>query len=119
MESLGTAREIDSGAEMAIFPAKWWNGDELRNSSALQLQDAQGNPIPALGTRVVTIRLETPEGDEVMLRQNVELSHSVQQHSATNSLFWEAHAAWLGKECGREGQNQRSPDGSNAQGSDW
>ena len=72
---------IDSGADAAIFPSRWSRGPGFcnANSTMLQLQDAQGNPIPTGGSRQVKVKLQTLEGQPVILKENVAFSDRVSQ----------------------------------------
>ena len=70
---------IDSGADAPIFPSSMIHCGEHHPGESPQLQDAQGNPIPTMGQRSVSICLDDINGAEVELIDNVVFSSQVTQ----------------------------------------
>ena len=69
---------LDSGAGTPIFPASWiWAGDTVEGRHARRLQDAQGNRIPTLGKRDITVGLKAINGHRVHLKERVIISDKI------------------------------------------
>ena len=71
---------LDSGADAPIFPASWiWAGEKVDHGGGHRLQDAQGNRIPTLGKRDITVELKDIHGERVQLRERVIISDKITQ----------------------------------------
>ena len=70
---------LDSGADSAVFPARFGNAGSPSQCKALRLHDAQGVQIPVSDMRDVEIQLVDQSGRVVMLKERVAISSHVNQ----------------------------------------
>ena len=70
---------VDSGADCPLFPASMIGCGEEYYGPATSLQDAQGNKIPTLGQRSISVDLVDINGVKIELRDTVMFSHEVHQ----------------------------------------
>ena len=70
---------LDSGADSAVFPARFGNAGSPSQCKALKLHDAQGVQIPVSDMRDVEIQLVDQSGRVVMLKERVAISSHVNQ----------------------------------------
>lgn len=70
---------IDSGADAPVFPASLAHCGQAHHGEQVALQDAQGNQIPTMGQRVVSILLGDNRGIGMELIENVVFSPEVTQ----------------------------------------
>ena len=70
---------LDSGADAAVFPAKFATAGQASDFPATRLHDAQGRAIPVLGMRDVEVQLLDQNGKMVVIREHVAISDQIQQ----------------------------------------
>ena len=84
---------LDSGADAAVFPAKFATAGQASDFPATRLHDAQGRTIPVLGMRDVEVQLLDQTGKMVVIREHVAISDQIQQPIL---CFWQAFGIRLG-----------------------
>ena len=70
---------LDSGADAAVFPARFATAGQASNAPTTRLHDAQGRAIPVLGMRDVEVQLLDQSGKMVVIREHVAISDQIQQ----------------------------------------
>ena len=70
---------LDSGADAAVFPARFAEAGVESDAAVTKLHDAQGRSIPVLGMRDIEVHLMDQGGQMIVIKEHVAISDQIQQ----------------------------------------